>query len=377
MRVGIVAGEASGDRLAAGLIRALRRLQPDLSVEGIAGPMMVEAGCRALFPIERLSVMGLVEVLGRYRELLGIRRRLREHFLADPPDVFIGVDAPDFNLGLEAALRRRGVPTVHYVSPAVWAWREYRVRKIARACDLILTLFPFEEAFYRRHRVEATFVGHSLADEIPMHTDRGAAREALGLPAVGEVVALLPGSRANELHYHVDPFIQTALWIAERRPGVGFAVPLVSAAAREAFDAARRRLAPSLPISLFDGHSHEVMAAADVVLMASGTAALEAMLLKRPMVVAYRMAPLTYHLLKLLVHLPYVSLPNLLAGHRLVPEFIQSETTPDRLGAQVLDWLGSPQAVRALQREFAALHGTLKRDASNAAAKAVLGLLAT
>ena len=375
MRVGIVAGEASGDRLAAGLIRALKHVQPDLTVEGIAGPLMVEAGCRSLFPMERLSVMGLVEVLGRYRELLGVRRQVREFFLANPPDVFIGVDAPDFNLGLEAALRRRGIPTVHYVSPAVWAWREYRVRKIARACDLMLTVFPFEESFYRRHHVNATFVGHSLADEIPLTTDQAAARRDLGLPVEGELVALLPGSRANELHYHVKPFIDAALWIEQRRPGVRFAVPLVNDAARQIFEEARKSLAPALPMALFDGRSHEVMAASDVVLMASGTAALEAMLLKRPMVVAYRMAPVTYYLLKLMVRLPYVSLPNLLAGHRLVPEFIQQEMTPAALGSQVLEWLGSPEAVKTLQREFASLHTGLRREASNAAARAVLELI--
>lgn len=376
MRVGIVAGEASGDRLGAALIRALRRLRPELSVEGIAGPLMIEEGCRALFPMERLSVMGLVEVLGRYRELLGVRRQVREYFLANPPDVFIGVDSPDFNLGLEKGLRKHGIPTVHYVSPAVWAWREYRVRKIARACDLMLTVFPFEEAFYRRHRVKATFVGHSLADEIPLRTDRAGARRALGLPLDGELVALLPGSRANELQYHVALFVDAARWIAERRPGVRFVVPLVSASARQSVEEACRNRVPGLAINLVDGRSHEVMAASDVVLMASGTAALEAMLLKRPMVVAYRMAPVTYYMLKLLVHLPYVSLPNLLAGHRLVPEYIQQEATPERLGSQVLEWLGSPEAVDTLQREFTSLHTSLRRDASNVAAKAVLELVA-
>ena len=371
MRIAVVAGETSGDRLAAGLISGLRRHCPDLQVEGVAGPRMIEAGCQPLYPLERLAVMGVVEVMKRYRELHGMRRRLIKHFLAHPPDVFIGVDAPEFNLDLELALREAGVRTVHYVSPQVWAWREGRLAKIAKAVGLMLTLFPFEEGYYQRHGVAVRFVGHPLADEIPLEVDKKGLRESLGLPVEKTLVALLPGSRANEWRYHTEPFIETARWLHQRAPEVHFAVAAPSTQGRQRFEEALQRLGPELPVSLYDGQSREVIGASDVVLTVSGTATLETLLLKRPMVVAYRMGPLSYLIAKALVRVPYIALPNLLAGRQVVPELIQADVRPDRLGAEILDWLNQPQRVSALEGEFTRIHQTLRHNASEAAAEAV------
>jgi len=377
MRFGIVAGEASGDLLGAGLIAAIKQRHPDAVFEGIAGPQMIAAGAVSLYPMERLSVMGLVEVLGRYRELIGIRRRLAEHFLANPPDVFIGIDAPDFNLGLERRLREAGIKTAHYVSPSVWAWRQRRVKKIARSTDLMLTLFPFEASFYEQHHVPVRFVGHHLADTIPLEVDKSVARRALDLPATGEILALLPGSRSSELRYLAADFIGAARWLCARRPGLTVVAPLVNAERRAQFEAvlAEQDAPPSL--ILVDGHSREVMAAADVVLLASGTAALEAMLLKRPMVVAYRLAALTYWLVKRMIKVDKVSLPNLLAGEHLVPELIQHDATPERLGAAVLSYLENPQAAAAVNVRFDEIHRDLRRNASEQAAEAILQLAAS
>lgn len=375
LRVGLVAGEVSGDLIGAGLIDAIRRRVPAAEFEGIAGPRMAERGCKVLYPMERLSVMGLVEVLGRYRELRAARARIATHFRADPPDVFVGIDAPDFNLGLETRLRAAGTPTVHYVSPTVWAWRRGRLRTIARAVDLILTLFPFEEAFYREHDVAVRYVGHHLADAIPEQSDPRSARVALGLPEDGELVALLPGSRESEVSRLAELFVQAAHWCVARRPGLRFAAPFASAATRARFEVALARH-PGLDCRLFDGRSREVMAAADAVLLASGTASLEAMLLKRPMVVAYRLAPLSYWLIRRMMYIDRYSLPNLLAGERLVPEFVQDAATPPALGAALLDLLAAPARVRQLQERFTALHRQLRRDANERAAEAVLELVA-
>lgn len=290
MRIGIVAGEASGDLLGAGLIRAIKQRLPDAVIEGIAGPAMIAQGCTALFPAEKLAVMGFVEVLGRYRELHGIRTQLIRHFLDNPPDVFIGIDAPDFNLGLERVLKEAGIPTVHYVSPSVWAWRQWRLRKIALSTDLMLTLFPFEAAFYEAYHVPVRFVGHPLAEMIPDVPDLQAARIKLGLPVLGDIVALLPGSRMSEVNALGLTFIHAAQWCAQHRPGVHFLAPLATADTRELFEQLVKTHAPMLSITIIAGRSREVMAAADVVLLASGTATLEALLLKRPMVVAYRRA---------------------------------------------------------------------------------------
>lgn len=374
LRIALVAGETSGDMIGAGLIRSLRARVPEVVFEGVAGPLMVAAGCRAWQPMERLSVMGLVEVLGRYRELRALRADLIRRLRDDPPDVFVGIDAPDFNLGLEARLRAAGIPTVHYVSPTVWAWRRGRLRTIARAVDLMLTLFPFEEEFYREHAVAVSYVGHHLADAIPDRTDARAARAALGLAGAGELIALLPGSRESEVRRLAEVFVQAAHWCAQRRPGVRFAAPFASRSTRAQFEAALARY-PGLSCTLFDGRSREVMAAADAVLLASGTATLEAMLLKRPMVVAYRLAPLTYWLARRLLYIEHYALPNLLAGELLVPEFVQDAATPPALGGALLDQLATPERTRRLQERFGELHRALRRDANERAAEAVLALI--
>jgi len=377
LRFGIVAGEASGDLLGGGLITAIKQQYPDAIFEGIAGPEMIAAGADSLFPMDRLSVMGIVEVLGRYRELLGIRRQLAAHFKKNPPDAFIGIDAPDFTLGLEKQLRIAGIKTVHYVSPSVWAWRQRRVKKIAVSTNLMLTLFPFEAHFYQKHQVPVHFVGHPLADMIPLVVDKQAARQHLNLPTNNtEVVALLPGSRSNELHYLAQPFIETACWLQAKRPGLEFVVPLANNERRSQFEQAMvqaKAQGGELPkLILVDGQSREVMAAADVVLLASGTAALEAMLLKRPMVVAYKLAPLTYWLLKRLVKVENVSLPNLLANESLVPELIQNEATAENLGQKVLAYFENPSMMDDLTLRFTDIHKILRQDASKQAADAIL-----
>ncbi len=372
MHIGIIAGELSGDILGAGLIQALRARYPNALIEGIGGPKMLAAGFKSHYPLETLSVMGLVEVLKHYPRLKKCRDSLRDHFLQHPPDVFIGIDAPDFNLGLEYALKSAGITTVHYVSPSVWAWRQYRLRKIARACDLMLTLFPFEATYYQRHQIPVQFVGHPLADDIPLQVDKLAARIHLGLPHQGILVALLPGSRRNEIRQLGSRFLQTACWLLARRSDLRFIMPLAPHPHLKTLLTQQiAEIAPDLPLTLLDGQSREAMAAADVVLMASGTATLEAMLLKRPMVVAYRTAELTYWLAKWLVHIPYFSLPNLLAQEALVPEFLQHQVTPEKLGAACLQWLENPDQVALLQKRFTDLHHQLRRSANQEAADAV------
>ncbi len=375
LRIGVVAGEASGDQLGAGLIRAIHARHPDAVFEGVAGPQMAAAGCNVIVPAERLAVMGLVEVLKHYRELRAIRARLARHFLVNPPDVFIGIDAPDFNLGLEQRLRRSGIRTVHYVSPSVWAWRQSRVKKIARAADLMLTLFPFEAEFYRRSDVNVCFVGHPLADTIPLVIDRAAAREKLQLPGQKTIIALLPGSRLSEVNQLAPLFIDAAARCLEKCPQLHFVAPLINRAVRERFEQLLAGAGSNLPITLCDGRAHEVMAAADMVLVASGTATLEAMLLKRPMVVAYRLAPLTHFLLKRMVRIGRFALPNLLAGTELVPEFIQERATAANLAGALLDYLDNPGQVSELGKTFEQWHITLRQGASDKAATAILALL--
>lgn len=374
MRIGIVAGEASGDLLGAGLVSAIKQRFPDALIEGIAGPQMMAAGATSLFPMDRLSVMGIVEVLGRYRELLGIRRQLANHFKQNPPDVFIGIDAPDFTLGLEKQLRQAGIKTAHYVSPSVWAWRQRRVKKIAQSTDLMLTLFPFEEKFYQQHHVPVKFVGHPLADTIPMVADKQAARKALGLSSENAILAMLPGSRSNELQYLATIFIETVRWLRVRHPELQVVVPLANEVRRAQFEQAMAQIADVPEMTLVDGQSREVMAAADVVLLASGTAALEAMLLKRPMVVAYKLSPITYWLAKRLVKVENVSLPNLLANETLVPELIQHEATPEKLGQAVLNYLEDSALNDTVNQRFNDIHQALKQDASQQAADAILEL---
>lgn len=374
MRVGIVAGEASGDILGAGLMTALRQHVPDVTFEGVGGERMAAAGCERLFSSEKLAVMGLVEVLAHLPELLRLRRSLVQHFSTKPPDVFIGIDAPDFNLGLERALRGWGIPTVHYVSPSVWAWRRYRVRKIAKSIDLMLTLLPFEAQFYREHHVPVHFVGHPLADEIAWNPDRAAARQALGLTANADsVIALLPGSRMGEVTRLADDFIATARWCAQRQHNLRFVLPAATPAIREFLAA---RVSDFAALTLTSGQSHVAIAAADAVLVASGTAALECLLSSRPMVVAYRLAPATFWLARRLVKIPYVSLPNLLAGRALVPEFLQDQASAQCLGPALLNLLANHAQTTSLLAEFHRIQQTLRRNASDEAAAAVLRLVA-
>ncbi len=372
--VGMVAGEASGDILGAGLMDAIRKRYPNVRFEGIGGPLMLAKGFKSFVPMERLSVMGLVEVLGRLFELIGIRRRIRKHFLAHKPDVFVGIDAPDFNLGLELKLRQGGVKTSHYVSPSVWAWRQRRVFKIARAVDLMLTLFPFEAKFYRDHKVAVRFVGHPLADAIPLHPDRNAARSALGLSPGARVVAILPGSRSGEIAYIGTSFLEAAQWLNQRDPSIQFLLPCINEARREQVQSLIDEMQLQLPIKLVMGQSREVMAASDAVMLASGTATLEGMLLKRPMVVAYRVSRITHYIMKRLLKAPFISLPNLLAGRQLVPELIQDAAQPEQIGQQVLACF-EPEASARIQETFTALHADLKQNASEQAADALVALI--
>ena len=369
LRIAIVAGEASGDILGAGLMHALKAQHPEVEFIGVGGPRMQAEGMNTYFPMERLAVMGLVEVLGRLPELLSRRKRLIQTLTAAKPDVFIGIDAPDFNLDLELKLRRAGIKTVHYVSPSVWAWRQKRVLKIREACDLMLTLFPFEAKFYDEHHVPVRFVGHTLADAIPLEADRAAARAELNLPADGPVVALMPGSRGGEVSRLGGLFLEAAVRLCALRPGVRFVLPCASPERRVQLEA--QLVGHDIPVTLLDGQSHTALAACDAVLIASGTATLEALLYKRPMVVAYRVAPMTYRILKRMLKSPYVSLPNLLAGRLLVPELLQDAATPDALAHTLAPLLESGQA----QTEgFDQIHRTLRRDASTEAAKAVIEL---
>ncbi|MDG4554931.1 MAG: lipid-A-disaccharide synthase [Candidatus Competibacter sp.] len=377
MHIALVAGELSGDVLGAGLIAALKERYPRARFSGIGGPGMIGQGLRGLAPLERLAVMGLVEVVRHLPELLRIRRRLYRTWLVDPPAVFIGIDAPDFNLGLERRLRVRGIPTVHYVSPSVWAWRPWRVRKIARSVDLMLTLLPFEVAFYQRHDVPVRFVGHPLADCISPHNDPLLARRLLhvDVPAEARIVALLPGSRGGEVSRLGPLLLDTAAWLWARRPELHFVLPAATPSLFDMLESMRAGRAPALPMTLVQGQSREAMAAADVVLLASGTATLEAMLLERPMVVAYRVAPMTAWIARRLLTISHFALPNLLAGRELVPEFVQDAATVDNLGLAVLRWLDDATARAESVAEFGALHGRLRCDASRRAAAAVAELL--
>ena len=369
IRVALVAGEASGDILGSGLMQAIKQRHPDAEFIGVGGARMEAEGLKSFFPMERLAVMGLVEVLGRLFELLRRRRQLARELIAAKPDVFIGIDAPDFNLGLELKLRRAGIKTVHYVSPSVWAWRQKRVLKIREACDLMLTLFPFEAQFYDEHQVPVRFVGHPLADAIPQQADRAAAREALDLPQDEPVVALMPGSRGGEVARLGELFLDAAIRLRALRPGIHFLLPCATPERREQLE--QMLAGRDLPLTLLNGRSHEALAACDAVLIASGTATLEALLYKRPMVVAYRVAPLTYRVLKRLVKSPYISLPNLLAERLLVPELIQDAATPEALAQAVAPLIDGGQ----VQTEgFDLIHRALRRDASVSAADAVLKL---
>jgi lipid-A-disaccharide synthase len=375
LRVALVAGENSGDQLGAGLIRELARLRPGSHFEGLAGPRMVAAGCTAVAAADELAAYGLVDVLRHLPRGLRLRQKLLQRWRAEPPDVFVGIDAPAFNLGLEARLHAAGIPTVHYVSPTVWAWRRYRLRTLRRGVDLLLTLFPFEAEFCIRHGMPALFVGHPLAEAIPLLPDRAAARRALDLEPGGRWVALLPGSRSGEIAHLAGTFLAAAAWLHARRPDTAFLLPLAAPRLRTEVERALARH-PGLPLRLLDGQAREALVAADAVLVASGTASLETLLAKRPMVVAYRVAQLTYLVTRPLVRLRHFALPNLLAGRGLVPEFIQGAATPEALGESLQALLDDPAVAAAQVAGCLAIHHQLRRDADRQAADAVLGVAA-
>ncbi|MGY4516573.1 lipid-A-disaccharide synthase [Lysobacter sp. HA18] len=382
-RIAIVAGEASGDLLGAGLIEALRTRWPDAEFAGIGGDRMREAGFDAWHDAGELAVMGLAEVLRHLPRLLKLRRALRDRVLAWQPDVFIGIDAPDFNLGVERWLKERGVATVHYVSPSVWAWREGRAAKIGRSADRVLCLFPMEPAIYAKHGVDARFVGHPLADEMPLQPDRAAARGKLRLANDAPVLALLPGSRTGEIERLGADFIDAAARVRDAMPDLRIVAPMADARARQTFEhvlaqsPARERLGDALTI--IDGNARTLMIASDVVLLASGTATLEAMLAKRPMVVAYKVAATTYRMVKGLgmLKVSRYALPNILAGADVVPELMQQDCTPEKLAVAVLHWFRSAEAVADLTPRFTNLHDELRRDASSRAADAVVEVVSS
>ena len=371
--IGIIAGEVSGDILAAGLMRQLKQLYPDCEFVGIAGPRMQELGIETLFEMEELSVMGLVEVLGRLPRLLQVRRQIIRYFKENPPDIFIGVDAPDFNIGVELKLKQAGIKTIHYVSPSVWAWRQSRIHKIKAATDMVLAFLPFEKAFYDQHNAPCRFVGHTMADAIPLTSPAAPARELLGLKLDAPVLAVLPGSRGGEVEMLAPPFLRACQLLRAQYPALQFVVPLVNARRRQQFESIKQQIAPELPMTLVDGQARQVMTSADVILLASGTATLEAMLVKRPMVVAYKVKPFTFWIGEKLVKIRTFSLPNLLAGRKLVPELIQPDCTPDKLAAAVSGYL--QQDNQALLNEFTHLHELSRCDADKQAAQAVLDVL--
>jgi lipid-A-disaccharide synthase len=374
-RIAIVVGETSGDMLGAGLLQALRERYPDAVFEGIGGPLMLAQGFTSLYPMERLSVMGLVEVLGRLFELLKIRASLIKHWSNNPPDVFIGIDAPDFNLTLEEKLKAKGIKTVHYVSPSVWAWRQKRVLKVGRAVDLMLTLFPFEARFYEEHQIPVHFVGHHLADKIPFETPKTPARENLELDVSKPLICLMPGSRGGEVERLGPLFFETAQRMLQLRADLQFVIPAASIERRNQLEAQLSELSLTLPVTIVLGQSHICMAAADVILLASGTATLEAMLLKRPMVVSYKVNKITAFLLRRMLKQPFISLPNLLAGRELVPEILQEQATPIHLAEALVRCLEDQNIRHQLHETFQFIHRQLRRNANQEAAKAIIELL--
>jgi lipid-A-disaccharide synthase len=376
LTIGVVAGEASGDLLGAHLIGALRAHLPEARFTGIGGPRMQSAGLEVLYPMEKLAVRGYVEVLRHYAEILGIRRRLAARLIEQPPALFVGVDAPDFNLDLELKLRSAGIPTAHLVSPSIWAWRGERINKIRRAVERMLVIFPFEQEIYEKAGIPATYVGHPLAEMLAPSPDRAVAREQLRLPVTAKVIVLLPGSRLSEVGQMADTFIETARQIAAALPDAQFLVPLVNRSTRELFETALyRRKAGELNLTNLFGHAHEAMAAADVVLAASGTATLEAALIGRPMVIAYRMPRASWWIMSNRRYQPYVGLPNILAGEFIVPEFLQDEATPENLSQAVLNLLFDGVVRARLETRFAAIARELRQDSAGLMASALLPLV--
>ena len=375
LRIGIVAGEVSGDMLAAGLINELNLQVKDLSVEGIGGDMLIKTGMNVLYPMEKLSVMGITEVLGRYLELRAIRNTLLDYFLQNPPDVFIGVDAPDFNLWLEKQLKKAGIKTVHYVSPSVWAWKECRIKKIRESVDLILNLFPFESEIYDKYQVPNKYVGHSLADKLSNVSDPKITRQELGLPEQKKIVALLPGSRVSELNKIARPLLLAARLAQKTSQDLYFVSSLANEKTFELFKEIKEKLVPDMQLDIYLDKTHAVMKAADIIMLASGTATLEAMLLQKPMIVTYRLSLITYFIVKLLAKIPYVSLPNILAGKKLVPECLQFDCTAEKLCNELNQLLVSQEKTETMKQELGKLSAGLRMNADKQAAQAVLDLI--
>jgi len=374
IRIGIVAGEVSGDILGASFIKALRRQYPNATFEGIGGPLMMEQGCSSLFDMEELSVMGLVEVFSRLRRLFKIKDHLAAHFIANPPDVFIGIDAPDFNLRLELQLKNAGITTVQYVSPSIWAWRQKRIFKVAAATNLVLALLPFEKEFYDLHGFPCAYIGHTLADEIDGNVTKTAAREMLGIASQGQYLAMMPGSRSSELKFNSDMYLHAGLRLVEKFPQLKLIMPLVNAQRKAQFLARKAVIAPELPIIFVDGRSREVMAASDAIMLASGTATLEGLLVNRPMMVAHKIHWLTYKIFKPLMKVKHYSLPNLLAKKELVVELIQDDATIDNIVAQASRLLS--EDMTEITDQFSDIGDMLKCNASERAAEQVLQLIA-
>lgn len=374
-RIAILAYEVSADRLGQGLLEALKERQPKLECEGVVGPRLQSCGCTSLLPASQLAVMGLVEVIVHLPRLLATRRYLLGHFRRQRPDIFIGIDAPDFNLGLEQRLRASGIPTVHYVSPTFWAWRQGRVAKLRQAADLVLCIFPFESDFLRQHGVNALYVGHPLAQRIPMQINQAVARQSLGLPLDAEVVALLPGSRQSEVKRLARPFLEAALLLAKARPGIRFVLPTPDARLRERLEQELQTLDSGLDCLIIEGDSYPALAAADLVLTASGTATMETLLHKKPMVVGYRLNPLSYLLMRSLIRVPHVAMANLLTKEELAPEFLQAACTAKHLAQALTDLLDNPERRAAIASRYAAIHQELHQDSSGLAAEAILELL--
>lgn len=372
----MVAGEASGDLLAGLLLQGMRSRWPGLTADGIGGPRMAAQGFQAWWPHEKLAVRGYVEVLRHYREIVGIRRQLKQRLLQQPPQAFIGVDAPDFNLDLEAALKARGIKTVHFVCPSIWAWRADRVEKIRRAADHVLCIFPFEPELLQQHGIAATYVGHPLANVIPMAADKAAARRALGLAQGDQVLAILPGSRASEVKYLAETFFNAAALVRKARPALKLLVPAIPGLAGE-IEAAARAAGLGRGLKIVNGQSHAVLAACDLTLIASGTATLEAALFKRPMVIAYNMNWLTYSIMRRKQLQPWIGLPNIMCGEFVVPELIQDQANPESLAAAVLEWLEAPARMAAVQDKFKALHLQLQRDTATLATHAIEKVIQT
>ena len=375
MRIAIVVGETSGDMLGIGLMKALKKRYPDATFEGIGGPLMEAEGFKSFVPMERLAVMGLVEILGRLFELLKVRKNLLKHWLKNPPDVFIGIDAPEFNTQLEYKLKKSGIKTVHYVSPSVWAWRPKRIHKIKKSVDLMLTLFPFEAKFYQQHDVPVSFVGHNLADSIPFENHTDDARQIFDYEKNEKIVCLMPGSRGSEVEKLCPVFIQAAELVAEHNPDVRFILPAANNVRMQQINQLIDEMKPRVKIDVVDGNSKTCMQAADVILLASGTATLEGMLLKKPMIVSYIVSPITFKIMRRLLQQEFISLPNLLAGREVVPEILQEQATAKNLASALNERLEDEDLIHQLQETFLFIHKQLKRGANEQAASAVCNLL--